>query len=179
MQSPKEIRTFRFNKSLLETLRISAKRHGLTENALAERTLTLALRADVIADTFGHVGFSRETFSSIMDAADSNLLVTAGAERGRQAFMLATESFESNGLQLGFIQFVSEILGEEAGWFRVEGATVKPERISLQHGFGLKWSEFLGSYVASAYQAVAQDKLGITTNREYVSIRFKDALPRY
>lgn len=178
MQNPKEIRSFRLGKELLGMLQVSARRHGITESALVEGILERYLRADTLVQGFDYIGVGRETFLSMLGMTDANGLEIAGAERGKKAFALARELYESNGLELEFLDYLSDVLGNQARWFRVEGTYIRPERVTLQHGYGLKWSGFLRSYLSSVYEAVSRNKLELLATDEYVSIRFPKATPQ-
>jgi len=153
-------------------LRVSARRRGITENAIVESVLERFLTIDPIVQGFDYIGIGRETFASMLGMTNADGLEFVGAERGKKAYSLARELFESNDLKLSFPQYVSEILGEEARWFRTEGTFVKPERITLQHGYGTKWTEFLKAFLSSAHEVVSRNKLEVTTAEDYVTVRF-------
>ena len=63
-----------------------------------------------------------------------------------------------------------EVLDKEAHWFEVEGAEDRPERLTLRHECGMKWSLFLKSYLTSAYELVSREKIKLTLNESYVSV---------
>ncbi len=178
MQSPKEVRSFRLDKGLLRMLEVSAGRHGINENALVEGILVRKMKIDPILLAFDYVCVERETFASLLGLTNADGLEVVGAERGKKAYSLARELFRSNDLELGFPQFVSEILGEGAHWFKTEGTHVKPERITLHHRYGIKWSGFLKAYISSAYDVLSRNKLEMTFASDYVTIRFPEARPR-
>jgi hypothetical protein len=102
---------------------------------------------------------------------DANGLDIIGSERGKRVFSLVREVFESTDVELDFPQYLSKVLGEEARWYRVEGALTKPERITLVHGYGPKWSVFLKAYLSSAYEIVSRNKLELSSANDYVSVR--------
>jgi hypothetical protein len=174
MQNLKEVRAFRLDRGLLQTLLVSAKRHGISENALAEAILARYLKVDPLREPFDYICVGRETFTLILGMTDANGLEIAGAEQGKRAYSLAKELYESNGTSLGFRRYVVEILGEEAHWFRTEGAFVKPERITLHHRYGNKWSKFLRTYMSSAYEAISRDKLELTATDRYITLRLPE-----
>lgn len=178
MQNPKEvkeIRAFRLGKNVLQMLQVAARRHGVSENALVEGILARNLETDSLAQAFDYVVISKDTFMPILHMAHADGLERIGAERGKKAFALAKELFESNNLELDFARYLSDVLGEQAQWFRVEGNLIRPERVTLQHGLGVKWSEFLRSYLSSAYEVVSRDKLELAITGDYVGIRFPKA----
>jgi hypothetical protein len=72
---------------------------------------------------------------------------------------------------VGFLEYLVEILGKEARWFEVGGAEVRPERLTLKHECGMKWSLFLRSYLSSAFGVVSHEKPKMTLNDSYVSVR--------
>lgn len=175
MQNPREIRSFRLSRSLLGLLRVAARQHGISENALAEKILERYLSVEPMIQGFDYVAVGKDTFASILGMSDANGLEITGAERGWKAFSLAKELFESVNIRLAFPQYLSEILGGQARWFRVEGMNVNPERITLQHSYGLKWSGFLKSYLSSAYELASRNKLELTVSSDYVGVRFPRA----
>jgi hypothetical protein len=174
MRSPKEVRSFRLEGPTLDMLRGSARRHGITENAIVEGVLKRYLLVDPIMRSFDYIGIGKETFTSVLGMTNVDGLELVGTERGKRAYSLARELFESNDLRLGFPQFVSDILGKEARWFRTEGIFARPERTTLQHSYGNRWSAFLKAYLSSAYEATSHSKLEMASAADYVTIRFPE-----
>lgn len=170
MQSRKEIRSFRLNTSLLARLSLSARRQKVSESSIVEKALEQSLKMEMLLPVFDTVSLGRETFKAILMASETDTLVGIGNKRGRKAFALARELYESNGLGLTFPLYLTEILAEEGRWFRAEGTLVKPERMTLSHGLGPKWSQFLKAYVASAHEVILGEKLEVSTDDEFVSI---------
>ena len=175
MQSRKEVRAFRLDTRILQMISMSAKLHGVSENALVEGILARNLRFEPVARTFDYISVGKETFALILGMSNSAGLELVGAERGKPAYSLARELFESNGIELSLQQYTSEILGEGARWFRPEGTLVRPERMTLQHGYGPKWSEFLSAYLSSAFEVVSHGKLDMVSAADYVAFRFPES----
>jgi hypothetical protein len=171
MQRPKEVRAFRLDRSVLDLLRLSARRHGVNENAYVESVLERNLSVDSLLQAFDYISIGKETFTSILGMTNADGLEIIGAERGRKAFTLAKELFESNNIELNFPRYLVETLGTHARWFRAEGTNVKPERITLHHAYGMKWSRFLKAYLASAYETVSRDKLELISTTDFVAVR--------
>lgn len=174
MQSPREVRAFRLDKNVLRMIQMSARRHGVSENALVEGILAKNLRTDPLLHAIDYICVGKETFTSLLESTDANALEMTGAERGKKSFSLSKDLFESNELDLSFPRYILEILGEQARWFRAEGATVRPERMTLQHDYGTKWSGFLKAYLSSAYEVVSRNKLELSATTDYVHIRIPE-----
>jgi hypothetical protein len=172
VQSPKRlIKSFRLRADILQMLRIAARRHGVTENALVESLLESRLRVDPIIEAFDVISLGRNTFMQIIGMANVDGLEMIAFNEGKRSFLMAKQLFESNDMGLNFFQYLTEIL-EGAGWFRVEGALVKPELITLYHGCGIRWSSFLKSFLSGAFEVVSREKLKIDITNEFVSIQF-------
>ncbi len=172
MQSRKEVRAFRLDGNLLRMLALSAQRRGISENAVVEDVLLRNLKAETLAEAFDRISFGKETFRSIIGMTDANGLEIMGSERGGKAYSLARELSESQGQPLTFSQYLTEILGSQGRWFKVEGALVKPEKVTLYHGMGPKWSSFLKSYLASAYATTSRTGLQLKGDGDFVSVEY-------
>jgi hypothetical protein len=173
VQNPKtRVKSFRLHEELLETLRIAASRHGVTENTLVETFLTSRLRVDPILLAFDVISVGRETFMQIIGAANIDGLEAFAPTQGKKSFSLAKQLFASNDMQLSFFKYLTEILGERARWFHTEGTLVKPELITLYHPYGTKWSAFLKSFISGAYEVISRDKLKLDITNDFVSIQF-------
>lgn len=151
-------------------LAISARRHEVSENLLLERILKSRLFVDPLVDALQVMGIGRRTVMAIIDKVDSDSLERLAFSQGKETFLLARDLFESNGLTLTYFEFVTRILGKEAKWFRVEGEYVKPERVTLFHSCGMKWSCYLRGYVMGAHEVVSQLKLKTHISDESISI---------
>ncbi|HEV2137854.1 MAG TPA: hypothetical protein VGR53_03365 [Nitrososphaerales archaeon] len=172
MQKEREVTAFRLDRDVIRMIELSSKQRKISRNALVEGILDHSLRAEVLERALDPVSIGRETLVSILETIDSRRLEDAGHQCGKKNFALARELFGSNGINLDFFRFLTEILGEQARWFRAEGTLIKPERITLQHRLGPKWSGFLRTYLSSAYEITSQDKLTVAVGSDFVSVRF-------
>ena len=71
---------------------------------------------------------------------------------------------------LSFVQYIREVLDGQAHWFVTEGASIRPERMTLHHEYGPKWSSFLGSFLTGAYEVVSRGKIKVGTSDAFVSL---------
>jgi len=69
-----------------------------------------------------------------------------------------------------FSNYLADVLDKQAHWFQIEGFNTKPERLTLRHDCGLKWSLFLKSFLTGAYEVVSRDRLKISVTEAYVSV---------
>lgn len=162
---------FRLRQETLEGLQIASRRNGMTENSFVEKVLTRRIRVDSLLQAFESLTIGKETFVSILGMTNVNGMDILASEQGKKSFLLAKQLFESNGIDLTFFRYVTEILGEQAGWFTVEGAQVKPEVLTLYHSCGRKWSRFLKEYLASAFELASHEKLKVELGDEFVTVR--------
>ncbi len=58
-----------------------------------------------------------------------------GFDLGETNFALARVLYESMGAELGFKQYIEEVLDDQARWFVAEGVNIKPERMTLESDF--------------------------------------------
>jgi hypothetical protein len=163
-------RAYRLDAELIEELKKVAKREGVSENSYVENLLAQRIRASPLIRAFPYIVISRRTLLPILGSANSDGLELAGMDLGKKNFALAKELYESLGRELTFTKFLVEILDKEARWFEVEGAEDRPERLTLRHECGMKWSLFLKSYLTSAYELISREKIKLTPNESYVSV---------
>ena len=140
---PTRIKAFRLSNVLLENLTIAAGRQGVTESAFVANILSKRLEIDPLLPTLSYVALDKAIFGSILGTCNSHALEIAGFEFGKRNFMLVKELFASSGINFTFTRYVKDILDKQGRWFKTEGATRKPDQLTLYHGYGPKWSLFL------------------------------------
>jgi len=89
---------------------------------------------------------------------------------GRRNFALAMELYKSIGKDMGFFEYLTEVLDKQARWFEVEGAEEKPERVTLHHECRMRWSLFLKNFLTGAYEVESREKIRMVLNDTYVSL---------
>lgn len=173
-----DTRTFRFENELLEELSAMAKKYGINENKLVARFLMRRVSIDPLIPTFEGISFTKQTFEAILGTTDMNSLEVLGWELGKTRFATAKKLYESNGGQLSFCRYVTDILGEHGGWFRIEGSgkNLHPGKMVLHHSFKLHWSVFLKSYLSGAYEVVSRNRLLVRITDEFVEIELPEDL---
>jgi hypothetical protein len=172
MGESKVVRTFKLEKGTLSMLRQAAQRQGVSPNALAGRILSESLEGELFSKPFGWIAVGRRAFQQFLLSIDPEDLAKAGLEQGKKDFDLARETSESYGRELTLRRFVVEVLGRQCGWFVVEGADVRPERVILRHELGANWSAFLKSYLQGASDATTVAKVSVETFEGFVSVSF-------
>jgi len=180
MQNPRKtvVRAFRLDASLLERLQVVSQRHRLSENAFVGSLIDRRLKIDPLIQAFDHVSLGKETFASILGKVAAEDLECIGFSDGKRSYSLAKELLESGDVDVTFRQYVTEILGEQARWFRAETGFARPERMTLQHGYGMRWSMFLKGFLSGAFEAVSHDKAQITATDDFVRFCFPGRVPR-
>lgn len=169
--------SFRFDAELIEGLKKAAKHEGVSENSFVESVLSRRVRADPIIHAFPYIILSRRSFVPILGTSDPDSLELVASELGKRNFAFARELYGSSGTTLGFSQYLIEVLGEQAHWFETEGVNSMPERMTLRHEYGLKWSLFLKSFLTGAYEVVSHDRMKTSLTDAYVGIELPK-LPR-
>jgi hypothetical protein len=171
MESRKsEIKAFRFDSELVKEVRVAARREGVSENAFVHNLLTQRVKADPLIRAFPYIVLSRQSFAPIIGTANPDSLEFVAIDLGKKNFALARELYESLGMELGFSRYLVEVLGEQARWFETEGANSMPERMTLRHEYGMKWSLFLKSLFTGAYEVVSHERLKMGVTDTYVSM---------
>ena len=164
----------RLDVELLEGVKKAARREGVSENSFVKSLLAQRVRADPLMHALPYVVISRRALVPILGSTIADGLEMVGLDLGKRNFALARELYESTGRELGFAEYLVEILDKEAQWFKVEGIQDKPERLTLHHECGMKWSLFLKAYLTSAYEVISRERIRMTINDAYVGIE----LPR-
>ena len=163
-----KVRSFRLDSGLLEELKTVAEREKTSENAFVEGILARRIKTDPIITAFPYVVLSRKSFSSILGMANPDGLEVVGQELGRRNFAFTRELYESVGQEVGFAQYLGDILDEQAHWFFVEGGNKRPEKLILRHEYGYKWSIFLKSFLIGAHEVVSRDRIRIDLADSYL-----------
>jgi hypothetical protein len=176
MQSRKsEVKAFRLDSELLKGVRTVARREGVSESAFVQNLLSHRVKADPLIRAFPFIVLSRQSFVQIIGMANPDSIEFVALDLGKRNFAFARELFESVGTDLGFSQYLTEVLDGQAHWFGTEGVNSRPERITLRHEFGIKWSLFLESFLTGAYEVVSHNRIKIGVADAYVSIELPDA----
>lgn len=174
VQSPKkrQVKAFRIDTSVLQALKVASRDSGISENAFVEAILHRRLEAEPLRRAFGHIVLEDEILASFSKLIDVDKLEAIGFDRGKRTFLLAKELFTSSGSELTFSQFAFKILGDLANWFEVEGLHLRPDRVTLRHKYGIKWSVFLRGFLSGAFEVVSRDKLLLNLSDEFVGVQF-------
>jgi hypothetical protein len=167
-------RTFRLDLETIQKLDKAAKRAHTTESNFLVNLLRERLTIDPIFPAFQEILFATETFQSILAATNIDALEVLATETAQRHVPLIIELYESNAEHFDFWVLVADILGAHRHWFSVEGDIHAIHHgVTLRHGFGRKWSRFLGAYLQSAYNILADDKLSIKVGEQFVRIEVK------
>lgn len=178
MQSRKTTtKTFRLETEILEALKKVARREGVSENALVQSLLLQRVKADPFIRAFPYIILSRRSFAPILGMTNPDGLEIVGLDLGKRNFAFARELYESMGTELTFSNYLTDVLDRQAHWFQIEGANTKPERMTLRHEYGMKWSLFLKSFLMGAYELVSRDKLKIGVTEAYVGLELPKGSP--
>jgi hypothetical protein len=163
-------KTFRLDEELLEGLRKAARHEGISENALVQDLISRRVKADPLVHAFPFIILSRRSFIPILGTANPDSLELVALELGRKNFTLTRELYKSTGKELGFSEYLVDVLDKQVHWFEVEGVENKPERLTLHHECGMKWSLFLKSFLTAAYEVMSKEKVRMVLNDTYVSL---------
>jgi hypothetical protein len=163
-------RAYRLDVEIIEGMKKTAKREGVSENSLVQDLMAQRVKADSLIRAFPYIILSRRTLQYILGSTNPDGLEIAGSKIGKRNFTLARDLYASLGRELTFPDYLREILDEDAHWFEVEGAEEKPEKLMLRHESGMRWSMFLRSYLASAFEVVSYEKMKMILNESYVCV---------
>ena len=170
------IKSFRLDSSLVEKLDRATKRARLTENRFVMDVLAERLNIDPLIPAFQEIRLTGVTFESILNATNIDALESAASDMAQKNFQMVRELYKSNGITLGFQEFVTDILGKYGRWFYLEGIVDWDHGwITLRHQYGLRWSRFLRAYLISAYHIVSRNKLEAEINDQFVRINLSIA----
>jgi hypothetical protein len=173
---PSVIKSFRLDQKLAQKLARMAKKYGQTESQLVSSWLASRASFDPLVPTFDVVSLGKDTFRSILGTADVDALEIVAWEFGKEHVAQAKALFESTDQQMTLVVYLTQILGEHAHWFRIEGETAEERKeITLHHDMTIRWSGFLKSYVSGAYAAISGDKLMFDLGDHFVRVKFPRA----
>jgi hypothetical protein len=164
------VKAFRLGTELLNGIRIAAERARVSENAFVQGVLSQRVKADPFVNAIPYIILSKQCITSILGVTNADLLQMVGFDLGKKNFSLARDLYESIGADLSFVQYIREVLDGQAHWFVTEGASIRPERMTLHHEYGPKWSSFLGSFLTGAYEVVSRGKIKVGTSDAFVSL---------
>jgi hypothetical protein len=168
-----KVKTYRLDANLLVKLDQLAKRARISENMYVNQVLASASMLEPLSPAFTGITLSGQTFASIISTTNPDSLEIDGVALGKKNYSLARTILESAGYKMTFVQFLIEMLSQEAGWFNVESAPAGlGEQIILHHKYGERWSLFLKSFLSGAYEVVSRERLKIAITHEFVSIQF-------
>lgn len=168
-------KAFRLDIELLKGLTTVARREGISENAFVQNPLSQRVNADPLIRAFPYIVLSRRSFAPILGMTNQDGLEMVGLDLGRRNFAYARELYGSGGMELDLSQYMTEVLDKQAHWFETEGVNNKPERMTLRHEYGLKWSLFLKNFLNGACEVVSHDKMRMGVTDAYVSIELPKA----
>jgi hypothetical protein len=120
-------RAYRLDAELIEEVKKAARREGVTENSFVRNLLARQVKIGPLVHAFPLVVLTRRTLLHLLGSTNPDGLEMAGLDLGKRNFALARELYESLGRELGFSDFMVEILDKEARWFEVEGAESSSE----------------------------------------------------
>ncbi len=170
-------KTFRLDEKLIEKLPSLARKYGQSENQFVSKWLAWRVVIDPLVPTFDGITLAKETFGSILGLVNIDSMDILAWELGKKHFMTSKTLFESIGEQMTFVRYLSEILSDHGGWFRIEGNVgLNSKEITLHHDFKVQWSLFLKNYLSGAYEVVSRDKLAIEIRDSFVRVVFPDKL---
>jgi hypothetical protein len=170
-----DVRTFRLGTDLLSGIRIASQREGVSENAFVQGVLSQRVKAEPLIHAFPFIVLGRQSFASILGTTNADGLEIASFDLGKRNFSLAQDLYESVGADLSYVQYIKEVLDGQAHWFVTEGATIKPERMTLHHEYGNKWSLFLKGFLTGAYDVVSRDKIKTRVADTYIGLEIPKA----
>lgn len=78
-----------------------------------------------LVPVFDGIELAEETFASLLSTANRDSLEVDGFALGKKNYTMVRELFESIGIQVTFIQFLTKILAEAGNWFTIEGAAAR------------------------------------------------------
>jgi hypothetical protein len=173
MQNRKsEVRAFRLDGELLVRLQAIAKREGISENALVQNILSQWVSSDLARHAIPYITLGGPSFTQILGMTNRDGLEVIGADLGKRNFAYIKELHESSGIDMSFVRYMIDMLERQGHWFKTEGTDSKPERLTLRHEYGTKWSLFLNNYLTGAYQVVSRDRLKIFISDTYIGLEF-------
>ncbi len=124
-RSHTKIKAFRLETSLILSLERAARRLHISDNMYVTRVLTRALMIEPLVPVFDGIELAEETFASLLSTANRDSLEVDGFALGKKNYTMVRELFESIGIQVTFIQFLTKILAEAGNWFTIEGAAAR------------------------------------------------------
>jgi hypothetical protein len=172
---PTLTKSYRLDEKLLHDLSVVARKYNHTENQLVANWLLWRIRIDPLVPTFEGISIDSEMFRSILSTADVDSLDLIGWEFGKKHFTKARALFEASDEKISFVRYISEVLCYHGHWFSIEGESSESSlAMTLHHNFTWKWTNFLSSYLTSAYQVVSKKKLYVETVNGFLKVKIPE-----
>ena len=166
-------KSFRLDSALVGKLSKAAKKYGITESQFVTNALAHRIALDPLLPSFEFLSLSSETFQQMLGVMNMDALEMVGWDLGQRHFARAKALFESSGEELRLVQFMREVLANQAHWFRIEGTdSSAKDEITLHHAFSSRWSVFLQSYLSGAYQVVSNERLMVQISDIFIRVKF-------
>jgi hypothetical protein len=166
------LRSIRIKEDLDKLLQKDAEGKGISVNSLVSSILTRYSEWDRYAEKFGFVTITRDGFNTILKAADSEKLVSLGAELGSRNPKEMTQFwFKKLNLET-FLAYLSAYCryGKIAE-YEVENSG-RNYILTLHHHLGESYSTFLGHYMKQAVSDIVGAESELDIGKNSVVIKF-------
>jgi len=148
-------------------------RNDSQESALVLRIFTKYAEWDRLADKFGMLSLSREVFREILNATDANELVEAAGQLGSRTPKAGILFWFKKANVETFLEGLQNLFR----YGRTAECEVKVDGtdhvVIIRHELGLKWSEFLKSYLDAGAKTVLGIQAQFDVTPSLLSMSFK------
>lgn len=166
------LRTIRIEKELDDVLQQDAKKNRLSFNSHISKIMTKYSEWDRFNERWGVISLRREAFRSILEAIESDKLVTVAKDIGSHVpkeficFWFKKINLET------YLQYLM-LVCQYAKFAECEiDNDEKDYTIILSHDIGQKWSEFLAVWLAEGLKNTVGILPEIETTRNSIVVRF-------
>ena len=165
-------KTVRLTLDTLGMLREAAKHAKVTESSIVNEVVSRRLLVDPLIPRFRYISLDAGTMTSLLTAANADVLETAASELALRDFPVARRLYKARKRSLEFRELFTVILADVGQWFQVEEDDSESRTLLLSHPYGLNWSRYVKSFAQSAYRTLSRDSLKIEIDDQFIQMQF-------
>ena len=167
-------RTFRINPEYDKVLNEEAENHGLSVSALLNQIIRQYVLVSRFTERVPAITLTYNTFAPILERVPDKDLVEVAEKTGS---IIPEEAILQRGKKLNLESvnwFLDIVYGRYGNWFDTTKSIINgEERVHLSHQLNHKWSQYLGGYMRSMFEATLDIEPKVETRENSVTLYLK------